>query len=89
MAEKTIDAINVREGQTVTRIVANERSPFLRRRIKVDQDIEQTNGRWPTVIERDYLERGEGGRPTVYLTLSNSPEGVFPLMSDDQVTVIA
>ena len=89
MAEKTIKAIDVRTGQAITRIVCDERSPFLRRRIKVDQDIEQTNGSWPTVTERDYWERGEGGHPTVYLTLSDTPDGVYCLAPDDQVTVIA
>ena len=87
MREITIDAIKVQEGQTVTRVVTNEQSRWRKRPIKVDQDVRKTKGCWPTATDAEYVERGEGGQPTVYLALSDSPGWTFCLNPDDQVTV--
>jgi len=87
MREITIDAIKVQKGQTVTAIVSNGQSRWGKRPIKVDQGVRKTKGRWPTVIDADYVERGEGGEPTVYIETSEMPGWTFCLASDDQVTV--
>lgn len=59
MTKKTIDAINVRQGDTVTAMTIVYTSPFLKRKRVVDQEIRQTNGQWPTVAKASFLEPGE------------------------------
>lgn len=88
--ERTIKAREVREGQTVTRVVSHYPSNTWgrRRTISVDQEVEKVRGQWPTVVESDYWERGEGGTPTVYLTLSDDEGMAFCLGPDDDVTVL-
>lgn len=87
MQEITIDAIKVQKGQTVSRVVTNELSRWRKHPRTVDQDIRKTKGHWPTVVDADYWERGEGGQPTVYLSLSDRPGWTFCLAPEDQVTV--
>ena len=87
MREETIDAINVKAGQTVTAMTIVYTSAFRKRRRPVDQEIRQSNGRWPTVTKASFLENGEGGHPTVYLEMSDKRGWVHCLAPDDQVTV--
>lgn len=84
---KTIKAIEVREGQTVTGITCFYRSRWLKRPVGEDQRIRRRRGQWPTVTDADYLEDGEGGQPTVYLTLSDAAGYSFCLNPSDEVTV--
>lgn len=87
MAEKTIDAVDVRNGQTVTRIVAKAVTRWRKRPATIDQDVRKTRGKWPTVTDAHYLEHGEGGQPTVYLELNDAPGWTYCLAPNDQVTV--
>jgi hypothetical protein len=84
---RTVRAIEVREGQTVTAITSYYRRPWRRHPYPQDQQVTRTNGMWPTVVEADYAENGEGGQPTVYLMLSDDRTGDFCLGPDDEVTV--
>lgn len=87
-AERTIKAREVRKGQTVTRVVSHYPSRWLHRRTSEDQQVEKVHGQWPTVVSADYRARGEGGVPTVYLTLSDDEGMSFCLGPDDAVTVL-
>lgn len=86
--ERTIKAREVQLGQTVTRVVSHYPSRWLHRPISEDQEVEKVRGKWPTVVSSDYWERGEGGAPTVYLTLSDDEGMSFCLGPDDDVTVL-
>jgi hypothetical protein len=86
MAETTLDAAKVWEGQAVTKIV---RARFG----IVDKHIYQTEGRWPTVTNARHLPHGtvdgpRRGYPTVYLEPSDVPGWRFCLNPADQVTVL-
>lgn len=81
-ALKVVAASEVRVGQTVTKIVCRQ-SPFGIR----NQRIRRHRGHWPTAVEVSYRADGEGGLPTVYLTLSDDLTGTFCLDPDDKVTV--
>lgn len=87
MHETTIDAIKVREGQTVTRITTRYRTRFRGRDRTQDQGVQQTNGQWPTITNAEYRAKGEGGNPTVYIETSDAPGWDYCLAPDDQVTV--
>lgn len=87
MAEKTIRADEVKDGQTITSIAAKGHTRWRKRPTVVDQDIRKARGRWPTVINASFLEDGEDGQPTVYLELSDKRGWTFPLAPDDQVTI--
>lgn len=86
--ERTIKAREVQLGQTVTRVVSHYPSRWLHRPVSEDQEVEKVHGKWPTVVSSDYWERGEGGAPTVYLTLSDNEGMSFCLGPDDDVTVL-
>jgi hypothetical protein len=79
---KTIAASDVRDGQTVTKIMAPGEKRGLR-----DQGVRKHRGNWPTVTSAEYRVSGEGGLPTVYLMLSDDQRRVFCLSPDDEVTV--
>lgn len=89
MTEKTIDAIDVKQGQTVTAMTIVYTGPFLKRKSPVDQEIRQTNGQWPTVAKASFLQNGEDGKPTVYLEMSDKRGWTHCLAPTDQVTVLA
>lgn len=49
--------------------------------------VDQRNERWPFVASVDFLEEGEGGEPTVYLSVSDQ-DGVWPLHQQDFVVLL-
>lgn len=49
---------------------------------------ELDHGHWPTVIRTNYLENGEGGKPTIYLETSEAPGWVYCLDPDEPVTIL-
>lgn len=76
---RNIKAIELKPGQTVssvTTLSCNGR----------DTDTYQLRQQ-PTVVSADFTEKGEGGQPTVYLTLSDHPCPAFHLAPDDDVTI--
>ncbi|TDD97692.1 hypothetical protein [Actinomadura rubrisoli] len=85
---QTIQAREVREDQSVTKVVCRYKSRWRRRPVRDNQQITKAGGRWPTVVKATYREHGEGGAPTVYLTLSDDPSMSFCLAPDDEVTVL-
>lgn len=84
---KTIKAAEVQEGHAVTRIVAQYKRRFRPGTYPMDFGITKSKGQWPTVVDTRFLEDGEGGQPTVYLVLSDDPNGTYCLYPDDDVTV--
>lgn len=88
MTVKTIRADQVETGQTVTRVVMQER-PWWRKHPRLrDQGLQrEPNGHWPTVLKASFYADGEGGRPTVYLVTSDMPGWNYCLAPDDQVTI--
>lgn len=84
---KTIPASEVREGMTVSALRYKMATGLLRRtRMRTDH-LRKRRGQWPTVVEADFWEQGEGGEPTVYLVLSDDTSGCYPLHPGEMVTV--
>lgn len=86
MDETTINAIDVREGQTVTRVLAKSRTIWRDRPCMRDQDVRQVNGQWPTVVHAEYIK---GADLPVLIETSDKTGWSFYLEPDDQVTVQA
>lgn len=82
----TIDALEVREGQTITSISAQYKRRW-RRNGNWREDIPSVNGRRPTVVSVEYRDVGESGQPTVYVATSDDPGSDYCLRPDDKVTV--
>lgn len=89
MAEKTINAKDVREGQAVTKITSKVVSRWRKRPTTIDQEIRKVHGKWPTVTRASFAQDGEGGQPTVYIEMSDERGWTFCLDPDDKVTVVA
>lgn len=74
MNTKQIRAIDIKEGQQLTAVPGET----LRKRKSV----------WPTVIDADFQQIGEGGKPTVYIKTHEMPRYVWCLNPGDMVTVM-
>jgi len=75
VTERTIRADEVKIGQTVTDIEGERWKP------------RKKHGAWPTVVKAEYQERGEDGKPTVYLYLSDRPRASYQIAPDVIVTI--
>lgn len=81
--EQTIDAADVRPGQTVTGIAAKTTTLWRQRPTVEHPEIRKIHGEWPTVIT---AKTSHGDLP-VALELSDRPGWAYYLAADDQVTV--
>lgn len=73
MKTEQIRAIDVKEGQQLTAVPG--------------ETLRKRKGAWPTVIEKSFLQNGEGGNPTVYIKTHEKPRYVWCLNPEDLVTV--
>lgn len=79
MKTKPIRADQAHEGMAVAQIRTSGIDGRYRMR--------KRRGQWPTITSCEYWRNGEGGKPTVYVTLSDNRNASFPLDPSDELIV--